>query len=173
MGDHENLDDTIERGRYRRLVWAIVVVTVLLFGSIAWTLTRASDKTQEQTDRADRAAVGAEQLCQQVIQLGGVCAVDPKQFRGEPGPAGPAGPPGVPGRDGQAGLDGGTGPTGPAGEIGPQGPSGPAGDTGVQGPVGAQGEPGPACPVGWHLAPITVLTSEGLVLVNACVADQP
>ena len=178
VGDHENLDDyeDRERRRTRRFVIAIIALAVLLFGSIAWQLTRASDETQVQADRADRAAVGAEQLCQQVIQLGGVCAVDPAQFRGEPGPAGPAGPPGVPGRDG---ADGQNGATGPAGETGPQGPAGPAGETGAQGPAGdvgpagPQGDPGPACPAGWHLGQITVLTSEGLVPVNTCVADQP
>lgn len=181
MGSHESEIDyqDVARRRLRRYVVAIVVLGLLLIGSIAWQLTRASDATQEQADRADRAAVGAEQLCQQVRQLGGVCAVDPAQFKGDTGPAGPAGPPGpegIPGRDGDAGATGPAGPAGeqgPAGERGPQGEQGAPGESGPQGPAGEAGPAGPSCPTGMHAEQLTVVTPTGLRTIATCVDDPP
>lgn len=182
MGSHETVEidyQTRDRRRMWRFVVAIVVLGLLLIGSIAWQLTRASDETQQQAERADRAAVGAEQLCQQVRQMGGVCAVDPASLKGEAGPAGPAGPPGpegIPGRDGDTGAAGPTGAAGdagPVGDRGPQGEQGATGPTGPQGPAGEAGPAGPSCPTGMHPEQLTVVTPTGLRTIATCVADPP
>jgi len=143
------------RGQFVILTSAIVLLGVTIMLSVLLYIGRASDQTLAANNRADRAVTGIEQLCQQVEQLGGVCAVDPAQFRGDTGPAGPAGPagpPGIPGISGQdgVGIIGPVGPSGAPGSAGVTGPAGADGKDGATGPPGADGAPGPACPTGWH-----------------------
>ncbi len=156
---------------------AAVAAAVLLVVAL-WQWTQTTDRADTEGRRAETAITSAEQLCQQVRQLGGACVVDPSTLRGDPGPAGPQGPdgpPGLPGREGVDGWPGRPGPQGPAGPAGPQGPAGPAGEQGPAGPSGPAGEAGPAgpaCPVGTHAETVTVLTDEGLRTVDVCVHDQ-
>lgn len=156
------------------LIACIVALGVATFIAVQVGLGRASDETDAANDRADRAVVGVEQLCQQVQQLGRACVVDPASVKGDPGPegpVGPAGPAGIPGRDGDQG------PAGPAGEVGTIGPQGPVGDrgstgdVGPQGPQGPPGDTGPACPGGTHLEAVTVAATSGPVTFIACVVD--
>jgi len=137
------------RGQFVVTMSAIILLALVILLSIILYTNRTKGETDAANDRADRAVVGIEQLCQQVEQLGGVCAVDPATFRGDQGPAGPegpAGPPGIPGQDGAQGAQGPEGPIGLKGDAGPvgeQGPEGPAGAQGPEGPAGAQGPVGP------------------------------
>lgn len=171
---HVDLDDQHQR---RRTKWK--VVGVALAGALVLVLFSAAqsaltNRAKAETQRADRAVTGVEQLCQQVMQLGGVCAVKPEDLRGDPGPPGPegpAGPPGIPGRDGVDGSPGGPGPTGPPGPQGPVGEAGPAGPAGPQGPAGEAGPSGPTCPQGYHAVTLTVLATDGPHTVATCEAD--
>lgn len=153
------------------LFFLAAAVVLFLLGRSTVDLT---DRAQSEAERADRAVTGVEQACQQVAQLGGVCAVDPDALRGETGPPGPQGPPGpagIPGRDGADGLPGAQGPPGPQGEPGPAGVQGPPGPAGPTGPQGEAGPAGPACPPGYHAEDLAVLTADGVRTVAACVAD--
>jgi hypothetical protein len=184
----------MDRREKRRAVIALAAVA-LVAALIGFTANALTDRATRQQQRADTAVSGAEQLCQQVRQLGGTCVVDPSSLkgdRGDPGPAGPAGPPGPPGlpgldgkdgRNGAAGSPGPTGPpgtqgkpgaAGPSGPAGAQGPSGPPGPSGPAGPRGPQGEAGPAgaqCPDGTHAETVTVVTTEGTRKMAGCVED--
>jgi hypothetical protein len=181
VGSHETVefdygDADRNRRRLRRYVVAIVVMGLLLVASMIWALTRASDETQQQAERADRAAVGAEQLCQQVRQLGGVCAVDPASLRGDPGPIGPPGPPGVPGVPGRDGVDGASivGPSGAPGADGKDGVNGTDGKDGVDGRDGVDGMSPAACPSGWHQESREYLApNRSVETALFCVPDQP
>lgn len=162
---------------------AIAIVGALAAGAmVILLLTSWNSRAEDEGARADAAVVGAEQLCQQVRQLGGRCVVDPETLKGDPGPAGPQGPigpAGIPGQDGADGVDGLPGPTGPAGPTGAQGPdgaqgpAGPAGPAGPTGPAGEAGPAGPSCPTGTHAETVTVLTTDGPVTMAGCVADPP
>lgn len=162
--------------RSSSLMFAVCIAVLIALGLSAFIavnvgLGQASDETDAANSRADRAAVGADQLCQQVRQLGGVCAIDPASLKGDPGPvgpAGPAGPAGIPGRDGDQGPAGAAGPEGPQG---PMGNAGPVGEQGPQGPQGQAGTAGPACPSGTHVEQLNVLTDHGPATITACVAD--
>ncbi|MEU5945148.1 hypothetical protein ABZ793_06245 [Micromonospora sp. NPDC047465] len=185
------------RGRRRAVI--ALVATALIFAAAGWVAASLGRQATAEQQRADSAVSGAEQLCQQVRQLGGTCVVDPSELRGErgePGPAGPPGPPGLPGLDGEDGRDGSPGATGPAGArgepgeagpagpagangppgaAGPSGPPGPAGPAGPRGEQGPQGEAGPAgaqCPDGTHAETVTVVTTSGARQIAACVADD-
>lgn len=176
VGSHVNTADRRGRRRIKYVVFAALAALVLFL--IGRSTADLNDKAESESQRADRAVTGIEQLCAQVKQLGGVCAVDPAQFRGDPGPPGPegpAGPPGAAGRDGTNGTDGATGAAGPTGPPGPQGPQGPAGEQGPAGPqgsAGVAGAAGPTCPAGFHAATLTVVTTDGaLATIAACLAD--
>lgn len=139
------------RGQFIITMSAIILLALVILLSIILYTNRTKGETDAANDRADRAVVGIEQLCQQVEQLGGVCAVDPATFRGDQGPAGPegpAGPAGIPGQDGAQGAQGPTGPEGPTGAKGDVGPTGDQGPEGAQGPAGPEGPPGPQGPAG-------------------------
>jgi hypothetical protein len=176
--ERAELNRTMRRSGRKRAVLAAaagLVAGAVLF----WALSALSSRAETEERRADAAISGAEQLCQQVRQLGGACVVDPNSLKGDPGPAGPAGeigPPGIPGPDGEDGAPGGVGPTGPDGERGPEGPAGPAGPAGPSGPAGPAGDAGPAgpaCPPGTHPEVVTVLTTGGPVTMAGCVEDPP
>lgn len=175
------------RGNRRTLIALIAAVIALGFGAYAVLgVVQVNRRAASERSRANTATSSAQQLCQQVRQLGGTCVVDPAQLRGDPGPAGPqgaVGPAGVPGLDGLDGSPGAIGPvgspgaTGSAGDAGPVGPQGPAGPTGPQGDPGPTGEPGaagpagPDCPAGTHPEQTTVLTMSGTQTIQACVVD--
>lgn len=183
-----NLDAMMRRRVRRRAVVAALLIAVV-FGLLGYTAAGLSHRADKEGRRANQAVSTAEQLCQQVQQLGAACVVDPASLRGEPGPAGPEGPigpPGLPGRNGDDGRNGSPGPAGSAGKdgapgevgqqgpIGPSGPAGPTGATGPQGPQGPAGEAGPAgaqCPAGTHPDAVTVLTASGTRDITTCVKD--
>lgn len=152
---------------------AAVVLAGLALVALGWMLNALTDRADAEQRRAETAVSGAEQLCQQVRQLGGACVVDPSTLRGDPGPEGPAGPPGIPGQDGEDGEDGSPGPVGPSGPAGPAGKDGAAGPAGPAGEQGPAGPPGPACPPGTHAETVTVLTDSGPKTIVGCVQDPP
>lgn len=126
--------------RRRAALAAAVVLAVSLLGGGTWVALRLA----ELQGQADANAVAAQQLANQVEDLGATPVVEPPQA-GERGPQGERGSPGrdgVAGADGQDGAPGATGPAGPVGASGPQGASGADGDPGAPGPQGPQGEPG-------------------------------
>jgi len=179
--EREALHRTIRRSGRKRTVMA-ALVGAIAGGVLFWGLSSLSSRADTETSRADAAVSGAEQLCQQVRQLGAACVVDPSTLKGDPGPAGPegpVGPPGIPGRDGENGGVGPVGPTGPvgpggaAGKDGEQGEQGPAGPVGPVGPAGEAGPAGPACPTGTHPETVTVLTTDGPKTLAGCVQDPP
>lgn len=171
------------RRRWRALLGAVACLAAGIL--IALSVQDLADTAEDEGARADAAVVGAEQLCQQVRQLGGRCIVDPATLKGDPGPAGPQGPIGPAGITGADGAPGSPGPAGPTGAAGPQGPdgaqgpagpvgpAGPAGPAGPPGPTGEAGPAGPACPAGTHAETVTVLTVDGPVTMAGCVADPP
>ena len=163
---------------------------------VGWTTSVLGAEREVEAQRAETAIVSAEQLCAQVQELGGSCAVDVAALRGEPGQPGPAGEPGEAGTPGEDGRPGPSGPPGPVGSpgppgrdgqdgtagaggvpgaVGPSGPPGPAGERGAQGdrgPAGERGEPGPTCPDGSTAQEIRVLTGTGTETVIACVVTD-
>lgn len=176
--EREALHRQIRRSGRKRTILAAVLG--LMAGALLfWWLSSLSHRADTQARRADAAVSGAEQLCQQVRQLGGACVVDPSSLKGDPGPAGPegpVGPPGIPGQDGDDGAMGPVGLTGPVGPLGPAGKDGAAGAPGAAGPPGPQGpagEAGPACPTGTHVETVTVLTMDGPKTMTGCVQDPP
>jgi hypothetical protein len=186
MSQHAAEVETRLRRKSRWRVVGIVLLAGVAIFLAGLSSSRLTDRAASESDRADRAVSGVEQLCQQVRQLGGTCVVDPNSLRGDTGPAGPQGQPGpegIPGRDGTNGTDGQPGATGPPGEQGPTGDRGPQGEPGVQGPAGPQGPvgpagpageagpAGPACPAGYEARELTVLTADGLQTIAACVSS--
>ena len=100
-------------------------------------------------DQADRNAIAAQQLAEQVRALGGTPSVPPPVpgERGEPGAQGEQGRPGPAGRDGEDGVDGRSPPclAEPAqcrGTDGTDGTPGAAGTDGTAGEPGRDGAPG-------------------------------
>lgn len=135
--------------------------------------------------RADSNAVAAQQLYDQVRDLGGTPIVQ-APVPGERGPVGPQGPEGPPGRDGVDGRDGadGTTPlclaepgqcrgadgTGVAGVDGQDGRDGAPGEKGEKGEKGDPGEPGPVCPAGYELRNAVITADDGSTYQGkACV----
>jgi hypothetical protein len=142
----------------RAMTWAGILALVAI-AMLVYTIYLLSSRGDREKDRADQAVYSAEQLCEQVRQLGGACIVDPSQLRGEPGPAGLPGPLGP------------QGPQGPMGDVGPSGPvglTGPTGATGESGPTGPQGPQGPA---GGNGQPPASFTWMFLGLTYTCVRD--
>ena len=177
--EHEQLRQRIDRRQRQRVIVAIAATAAIATAAGWWSAQLGRQATVEQR-RADTALSGAEQLCQQVRQLGGRCIVDPADLgdRGPAGPVGSAGPPGIPGLPGKDGADGSPGPPGPRGEPGPTGPTGAKGEPGRDGadgapgpagPAGPPGDPGPTCPDGTRLVVLTVLTPGGTETITACV----
>lgn len=166
---------------------AAIVLAFVVGGFSSWAMWA---RATEETERADQAVAGIEDVCAQVEALGGICVADPDEFRGDPGAEGPQGEPGP---TGPPGPEGDPGPTGPSGEPGPTGPTGAPGadgedgTDGVAGPAGPQGEPGPSgppgpagedgedaetCPDGFSWQERTVVTSRGAELGWACWPDS-
>lgn len=141
------------RGR-RQVLLAVAAagLALALLIYITWAVAHLDQAAAQESHRADLATYTAEQLCEQVRQMGAICVIDPadlpKGDRGEPGPAGPRG---------DRGLPGDPGPSGPPGPT-TQGEPGPPGPPGID---GQDGQPGPACPDGWHLTQLTILTKPG------------
>lgn len=111
----------------------------------------ASTATSAASDARDR----AQQLYNQVLNLGGTPVVQPGPA-GAPGATGPQGPPGPQGPRGPQGEPG-TSPAcvataqqcqGSDGQPGSAGKSGADGSAGPAGPAGPAGQPGPAGPQG-------------------------
>lgn len=145
----DGLMRTRARHRLPVLVAAMAVVFGLLF-YIAWTVSQLDGYATQQRNRANVATYTAEQLCDQVREMGAICVLDPAAL-----PQGERGEPGATGPRGERGFPGDPGPSGSPGPVGPAGPPGP------QGTDGADGAPGPTCPDGWHLTQVTILTKPG------------
>lgn len=128
----------------RRLVWLFVAVALVGVAALAVAFVASRADIAELQERADTYAVVAQQLANQVEELGVDPVVEPPQV-GDRGPQGEAGPPG---RDGGTGATGPAGPTGPTGPPGPQGEPGPAGADGQAGADGADGAAGQP-PASW------------------------
>lgn len=168
----------VERRRWHRRT--LVVLAIALFAGAlgGWSAVWLASQLHHEQQRADRATVTADQLCEQVRAMGGRCVVDPSTLRGErgapgeQGPPGPQGPPGYNGFNGSTGLPGPAGSPGAAGATGPPGPGGAQGDRGDPGPVGPSGPPGPACPPGTHLEQVTVQARGGARRIVVCVVDE-
>lgn len=147
----DQLEPEMNRRLRRRvaIVAGAVLVLFALLAYIAVTVAQLDGYAARENNRANAATYTAEQLCQQVRNMGGVCVIDPSQLpkgdRGEAGPPGPQGERGVQGDPGDPGPSGSPGPVGSPGPPGPEGPPGPAG------PAGA------SCPGGWHLAQVTIM----------------
>lgn len=181
------------------VVAALIGLCVVLATVIVWQAVVQGQRADRNRTTAATAIDAAEQNCEQVRKLGGVCRVDPgtlpRPEAGPPGPAGPAGergpqgppgpapacwyeppqcrgapgPPGPPGAQGSRGTDGAQGGRGTDGAAGAAGPPGEAGPAGPAGAPGPQGPAGPACPDGYHPAPFVI---DG-VMFTGCAADAP
>lgn len=179
LNERKIVQPAVDRATPRpwRLILGLVAVFLLCMSLVAWVLISQHSTINDLQAQASENKTAAQQLAEQVKQLGAVPVVTPAAGpagaagpsglqgpKGDPGatgpagpsgPAGPAGPSGsagqngVNGANGTNGTDGKTGATGAAGTQGPQGPAGPAGPTGPQGPQGEQGPPGPTCPSGY------------------------
>ncbi|MEV4384403.1 hypothetical protein AB0J68_01540, partial [Micromonospora sp. NPDC049580] len=62
------------RGRRRAIV--AVAATALIASAVTWWAASLGRQATAEQQRANTAVSGAEQLCQQVRQLGGTCVVD-------------------------------------------------------------------------------------------------
>ena len=178
------------RGRSLAVVAALVALVLALGVYIAWDTVASKQRASRNRVVASKAIGAAEQLCAQVVALGGTCSVRPASLpqpvaapgvvlpapRGEPGEQGPPGEPGKPGAPGSPGPAGSPGPPGKdgisaagdagvpgePGAAGPMGPPGPAGETGPAGPAG------PACPEGWRIQPYELQGQQVLL----CTAEE-
>jgi len=137
------------------LAGAMIVVGLLGLAVWAWLsihslqdhVAAAEGDAHSATSSAQDAAGRAQQLYDQVKQLGGTPVVQPPP----PVAVGPAGATGATGATGQRGEPGQSPPclltasqcVGPAGPGGPAGPEGKAGQTGATGPGGPAGPAGP------------------------------
>lgn len=154
MSDTEVIEraaDGARDDRGRRLVWVFVGIALvgMILLAVAFFSTRGHDAAQdgeiaELRGQANSYAQAAQQLFDQVKQLGAVPVVNPPTpgEPGQPGAQGEQGPPGEDGADGPAGPTGPTGPTGTPGLDGAPGDPGPAGPQGEPGPAGVDGQPG-------------------------------
>lgn len=155
---------------HRRLI-IVTIATALLFGFLGYTVARLGQYADWEKRRANQATYTAEQLCEQVREMGAICVLDPAKL-----PQGERGEPGAPGAPGAPGQQGERGPAGPPGLPGLEGSPGPSGPVGLQGPPGPQGPQGPAgangvpCPAGWHQAEVVVRTkTDSWQVIIACV----
>ena len=137
----ELLEPTISKRARRRAV-IVLILTALLFALLGYTVARLGQHADWETRRANVATVTAEQLCEQVRQMGAICVVDPADL--PQGDRGEAGPMGLQGEQGRQGAQGDPGPSGPSGSPGPEGPA------------GADGSVTSACPGHW--VQTTILT---------------
>lgn len=71
----------------------ILAVVAMLCTALGWALAQLAADREAEATRAENAVVTAEQLCQQVRQLGQQCVADPDELRGDPGEPGEPGPP--------------------------------------------------------------------------------
>lgn len=152
MTDTEIIGGAADRARDdhgRRLIWIFVGITIvgMLALAVAFFATNGRDSAQDDTitqlqGQANANADAAQQLADQVKQLGAVPIVEPPR-PGDRGAQGEQGEQGPPGHDGATGPSGPTGPTGPPGSTGADGPAGAEGSAGDPGPAGPQGDPGP------------------------------
>ena len=139
FAEHPELLEPEMRKRNRRRSVIVLIVTALLFGLLGYNVARLGQYADWETRRANVATYTAEQLCEQVRQMGAVCVVDPADL-----PQGDRGEPGA------------IGPQGRQGAQGDPGPSGPPGSPGPEGPAGADGSAGFLCPGHW--VQTTILT---------------
>lgn len=140
----------------RSLRWltnVVIVLAVVAFALIVWTLVSLRGQVAEQSVDLHRADTARRSLADAVAKQG--AALDKANQRlvnagkqpvptpptpaaaptvTEPGPAGATGPQGPVGPQGPQGLMGLIGLTGPQGKTGPAGAAGPTGPTGQQGP---------------------------------------
>ena len=140
----ELLEPTISKRARRRAV-IVLILTALLFALLGYTVARLGQHADWETNRANVATVTAEQLCEQVRQMGAICVVDPADL--PQGDRGEAGPMGLQGKQGEQGVPG---PSGPPGSPGAEGP---------QGPPSANDVAGFLCPGHW--VQTTILTKPG------------
>jgi hypothetical protein len=155
------------RSRSRLRLWLVLATAVVAGVLIGYTIARLGQYAKWERARANQATATAEQLCQQVRQLGAICVLDPANLpRGEPGAQGL---PGIPGATGRVGSSGPTGPPGRPGPSGAPGAAGADGAAGPAGPAGPMGPPGPACPDGWHAAQVQVLSKGHWITIIACI----
>ena len=158
----------MDQGGHRRmwLAGGVMLAGVLLLAVMyvhqQLILTALQGQVREVDGRADANHAAAQQLADQVRQLGATPVVQPpaagpagpagaagaqgergpQGIVGPTGPPGPTGPSGAPGADGQSGANGQDGARGPSGLPGPSGSPGPPGPTGPSGPPGPRGESG-------------------------------
>jgi hypothetical protein len=194
--------------RGHRLMWAclmLVVIGVTAVGIVVWSVLSGQDEQGDAISslelQADRNAVAAQQLANQVRDMGGQPVVQPPSPgergpagaqgpegvsgpSGPPGPIGPGGPAGAPSSPGTAGEPGADGVQGPAGSDGAAGANGAPGPAGPQGPQGPQGDtgpagaPGPACPAGYESRPAVITapggsTYQGVACVDPGTEQEP
>lgn len=141
-------------------VVAVTLVTTVALGRIV------SDRTQQETARADNALVALQQACDQVEQLGGRCATLPSQVSDSP--RGSPGPPGEPGPPGRAPTQAEISAAVAAYLAEHPPPAGPPGEPGV-----VLAAPADGCPLlGYHFEALTVRLAGGKPRqILACVAD--
>ena len=171
---------TARRGRSLAVLATLLALVLGLGAYIAWDTVASRQRARTNRVVAAQAITAAEELCAQVVKLGGTCSVKPASLpqpvaapgvvlpapRGEPGPQGPAGEAGEPGKDsvvpgpagspGPPGKDGlsavaGEGSQGEPGAAGPMGPPGERGEPGPPGEPAPPAPPGPACPAGYRI----------------------
>lgn len=152
----EDLERTVvqaaRRADHGRSRWAAVlaVLAVLGVGGLAVRDWYRSHRLDEVTVVADSNAATAQELYDQLRELGQVPRVPPPSVQGERGPQGPRG---ERGERGEQGIQGEPGPEpacnalptrciGPPGPLGEKGDKGDRGEQGEQGEQGIQGEPG-------------------------------
>jgi hypothetical protein len=181
-----------------RGIWIAGALAVLSILVLAGLMLLRSSTQQAQIDALTTSAAenhsAAQQLADQVRQLGGVPATQPPPMTGAQGPQGlqglkgDKGDPGQPGKDGKdgqnppclstpaqcQGANGIDGQPGTAGQDGANGAPGTKGDKGDKGDPGAQGPPGPTCPDGYSLGPAIVVSPDGSTHQGlACIQNPP
>lgn len=183
-------------GGHRKIYVAGVLAVLSILALAALMLLRTSTQ-QAQIDALTASAAdnhnAAQQLANQVRQLGGVPNTQPPAVTGAAGPQGMQGVQGIPGAKGDKGDPGANGTSPPclstpaqcqgangtdgqpgaAGQPGQDGAPGAKGDTGNKGDTGAQGPPGPTCPDGYTLTPVIVVGADGTTHQGVvCVANS-
>jgi hypothetical protein len=179
------------RGRSLAIPAALLALVLALGAYIVWDTITSKQRASTNKAVATQAITAAEELCAQVVKLGGQCTVRPASLpqpvaapgvvlpapRGEPGPQGLPGSPGKSGPPGSPGPAGSPGPPGQpgisvAGEPGQPGAPGEPGPAGPAGPAGAPGDAAPvlpACPEGYRIETISLDAWQVLL----CAAPVP
>jgi len=131
------------------IVWSLTVASIVTLGLLLYVqhATQAAQIDSLAASNAENHAA-AQQLHDQVLQLGGTPATVPPPVTGAAGPQGATGPQGPQGPAGPTGPSGPPGPTGANGAAGPAGDPGAPGADGANGTDGANGSTGAAGPAG-------------------------